>query len=371
MNKLRILVCGGRHFADYDLLEKTINDIVFESGCSDIEIVSGHCVGADRLGELYAEKYNVPVKIFPAEWKKYGKHAGPIRNKQMVDYISGFENKAVVAFVSANTKGTRNTIALAGKANIRVYQFEYEVKKMINANDFLFEKNGDEIYLSKYVGSEENVAVPEDYCGEKYVIKEKAFFGNDNVRKIVISGGVKEIECEAFACCKNLNEVVMNDGVGKIGDYAFRECEELRKVVLADTLTETGYEAFYGCDKMIDALVIDAFANDRHECFLPSRTNPRFMLLRVVEKYEGDLSEWKISEGTAIVGSCAFKDMFYMKRIGVPISVKSFGKGLFDFSPNVIRIDYAGTKEEWLSLPGTGQKDFSGTEIFCADGNIC
>ena len=58
--------------------------------------------------------------------------------------------------------------------------------------------------------------------------------------------------------------------------------------------------------------------------------------------------------------SCAFKDMFYMKRIGVPISVKSFGKGLFDFSPNVIRIDYAGTKEEWLSLPGTGQKDFSG-----------
>ncbi len=129
MDKLRILVCGGRHFADYGLLEKTINGVIAKSGCSDAEIVSGHCVGADRLGELYAEKHNAPVKIFPAEWKKYGKRAGPIRNKQMVDYIGGFENKAVVAFVSANTKGTRNTITLAKKANIKVYRFEYEVKR--------------------------------------------------------------------------------------------------------------------------------------------------------------------------------------------------------------------------------------------------
>lgn len=131
MDKLRILVCGGRHFDDYDLLEKTINVVIVEGGRTvgrtDIEIVSGHCVGADRLGELYAEKHNAQVKIFPAEWGKYGKRAGPIRNKQMIDYISGFENKIVIAFVSANTKGTRNTITLAKKANIRVIEKEYIV----------------------------------------------------------------------------------------------------------------------------------------------------------------------------------------------------------------------------------------------------
>ena len=91
MDKLRILVCGGRHFSDYALLEKTINGVIAES----------------------------------AEWEKYGKRAGPIRNKQMVDYISGFKNKIVIAFVSANTKGTRNTIALAKKANILVIEKEY------------------------------------------------------------------------------------------------------------------------------------------------------------------------------------------------------------------------------------------------------
>lgn len=127
MDKLRILVCGGRHFNDYDLLENTINGVIAENGCENIEIVSGHCVGADRLGELYAKKHNAQVKIFPAEWKKYGKRAGPMRNKQMVDYISDFKNKIVVAFVRANTKGTRNTISLAKRANIRVIEKKYAI----------------------------------------------------------------------------------------------------------------------------------------------------------------------------------------------------------------------------------------------------
>ena len=45
----------------------------------------------------------------------------------MVDYISGFKNKIVIAFVSANTKGTRNTIAFAKRANIRVIEKKYIV----------------------------------------------------------------------------------------------------------------------------------------------------------------------------------------------------------------------------------------------------
>ena len=125
MNKLLILVCGGRHFDDYALLEQTVDGVISESGCDDIEIVSGHCIGADRAGELYAKRHNAELKIFPAEWEKYGKRAGIIRNKQMIDYISGFDNKIVIAFTSANTKGTRNTIALAKKKNIRVIEKEY------------------------------------------------------------------------------------------------------------------------------------------------------------------------------------------------------------------------------------------------------
>lgn len=123
MNKLHILVCGGRHFTNYtvlcDILDNVIGDI------KEIEIVSGHCQGADMLGEKYAQERDITVKIFPADWAKYGRKAGPIRNKQMIDYIKNFGNRLVVAFTNENTVGTKNTITLAKKAKIPVMEIPY------------------------------------------------------------------------------------------------------------------------------------------------------------------------------------------------------------------------------------------------------
>lgn len=120
--KYHIIVCGGRHFENYALLCKTLA----ENFGNDIEeIVSGHCVGADTLGEKWAKEHGVACKIFPAEWKRYGKKAGPMRNKQMVDYVDGFAKKAVVAFTSSNSVGTRNTIALAKRKGISVIETPY------------------------------------------------------------------------------------------------------------------------------------------------------------------------------------------------------------------------------------------------------
>lgn len=94
------------------MLESIADNVVKEQFFSEIEIVSGHCIGADRMGEEYAKRRNYALKIFPAEWKKYGKRAGPIRNKQMIDYIAEFENKIVVAFTGPNTKGTKIRLRL-------------------------------------------------------------------------------------------------------------------------------------------------------------------------------------------------------------------------------------------------------------------
>ena len=123
----KILVCGGRHFESYGLLKVVLGKLLekFHMDISKSEIVSGHCQGADMLGEKYAEQYGIPVKIFPAYWKKYKRKAGPIRNKQMIDYSKGFENQLVVAFTTANTVGTRNTIKLAHKNNIPVVEIPY------------------------------------------------------------------------------------------------------------------------------------------------------------------------------------------------------------------------------------------------------
>jgi hypothetical protein len=105
---MKIAIIGSRTFSDYDflcLLMKTIN--------IDIdEIVSGGASGVDSLAEHYANENNIPIKIFKAEWNKYGKAAGFIRNKLIIEYAD-----KVIAIWDGKSKGTKNSIDLATKQN--------------------------------------------------------------------------------------------------------------------------------------------------------------------------------------------------------------------------------------------------------------
>ena len=98
---LHILICGGRHFNNYELLRATATKYIADHGfdTDNTEIISGHCPGVDKMGEQFARENSVDLKVFPAEWKKYGRGAGPIRNKAMVDYLNSFENKAVIVHI--------------------------------------------------------------------------------------------------------------------------------------------------------------------------------------------------------------------------------------------------------------------------------
>ena len=123
VHKARIIICGGRHFDDYSRLESVMNDVMSKIAPwrDVIEIVSGHCEGADQLGELYASNHGLPCKVFPAQWKKYGRSAGPIRNSKMVKYASEAEMPVVVAFRNPRTKGTNDTVKKAEKHGFKVF----------------------------------------------------------------------------------------------------------------------------------------------------------------------------------------------------------------------------------------------------------
>ena len=113
----RLIVNGSRTFDDYALLEKKLDAII--SDLEDVEIVSGHARGADSLGERYAKEHGIPCKVMPAEWKKYGKAAGIIRNQQMIDYAKE-EIPLLVTFWDGKSHGTKHTIEKAMKDGIQV-----------------------------------------------------------------------------------------------------------------------------------------------------------------------------------------------------------------------------------------------------------
>lgn len=79
------LICGGRSFGDYRLLEAIMRGTVEKHGTPG-SVISGAASGADALGVRWAQQARVPtIRTFPANWGKYGTAAGPIRNQQMID----------------------------------------------------------------------------------------------------------------------------------------------------------------------------------------------------------------------------------------------------------------------------------------------
>lgn len=71
-------------------------------------LVSGGARGADKLGENFADEHQLEKIIFPAEWKKYGAAAGPIRNKLIVE-----DCDEVIAFWDGKSTGTNHSIGYA------------------------------------------------------------------------------------------------------------------------------------------------------------------------------------------------------------------------------------------------------------------
>ena len=107
----RLVVAGSRDFNDYSLLSAELDKLL--AGKTNITIVSGTARGADRLGERYAAEHNLRIEHFPAEWEKYHKGAGPIRNMKMVQSAD-----AVIVFWDNESSGTKNIIECARKQDI-------------------------------------------------------------------------------------------------------------------------------------------------------------------------------------------------------------------------------------------------------------
>ena len=118
LDETRIIIAGSRYFTDYDLLKKKCAKI---SELKNPVIISGHAKGADVLGERFAREHNIPLKIFPANWEKYGNKAGPIRNEEMAKYASKANKSYLVAFPLGESRGTMNMINVAKQHGLKVY----------------------------------------------------------------------------------------------------------------------------------------------------------------------------------------------------------------------------------------------------------
>ena len=112
----RIIVCGGRDYDNQKILDFALSALTQKN---DV-IVNGGATGADRMAREWAKRNGRIPETHPADWSKFGKRAGPIRNRLM----AWLGADKVIAF-----KGGRGTMDMVRVA------FEIEIPVTFVADD--------------------------------------------------------------------------------------------------------------------------------------------------------------------------------------------------------------------------------------------
>ena len=114
----RLAVVGSRDFTDYDRLSRAI------ASFPDVKVViSGGAKGADALAERAAEDLGLECEVFRADWKRYGRGAGPMRNTMIVE-----NSDAILAFLLPGSRGTLDTLKKATKRGLRLWVIQQTEK---------------------------------------------------------------------------------------------------------------------------------------------------------------------------------------------------------------------------------------------------
>ena len=104
---MKVIIAGSRSIIPK---YREITNALIKANVHVTEVVSGCAQGVDTvaIGWGYAE--HITVKKFPADWNKYGKKAGILRNIEMGDYAD-----LLLVFWDGKSRGTSHMIDYMNK----------------------------------------------------------------------------------------------------------------------------------------------------------------------------------------------------------------------------------------------------------------
>jgi hypothetical protein len=125
-----VIVCGGRDFTDgvfaFDQLDRLRIelgiDVVIEGGQRTKDRFGSIIGGADYWAARWARARKISHHTERADWRRFGRAAGPIRNKKM---LTDHRPARLIAFVGGD--GTADAMAQARQMGIAVI----EIKKAL------------------------------------------------------------------------------------------------------------------------------------------------------------------------------------------------------------------------------------------------
>jgi len=112
----RVLVSGDRWWNDREMIRRWLHDKNRENPIT--VLIEGEADGADKIAREIAEEMGIPVDPYPADWLRYKKAAGPIRNSQMLtegkpDLVGAFHDE-----LWDKSRGTKDMVEKSTKAGV-------------------------------------------------------------------------------------------------------------------------------------------------------------------------------------------------------------------------------------------------------------
>lgn len=132
MKKKILIITGGRSYFKIEEMHIYISKILSKLNSDNTEVIFGEAEGADRTALNICNWYHIKHKVFEADWDKYGKSAGLIRNQQMLEYALDADEATCLGFWNGRSRGTKNMLDIANESGIKTYVVMYNDKENNN-----------------------------------------------------------------------------------------------------------------------------------------------------------------------------------------------------------------------------------------------
>jgi len=238
------------------------------------------------------------------------KKSNSVRNKPLVFIIS------VIVFVVVGT--------------LAFVLLPYFRPVKIQTKEYIYILKGNEVKISKYLGNDETVIIPDSYLGRpitsigvecfsnKYslesvfipdtvsIIREETFYNCNNLKSVKAKNIVK-VEAGAFMEDKNLQIVDLGTHLETIEEAAFKYCKSLEYVPSRDSLKTIGQMAFEfsGLTEVGDLTGVNIESMDIFDCtpWMENQTGDYVMIGDVLVKYRGSGNISVIPEGVKTIAA--------------------------------------------------------------------
>ena len=248
-----------------------------------------------------------------------------------------------VAKIGNNVFGECHKLTVYGESGSYIEQYCLKngycfksLSKPTPAEMFEYEEHDNQIHITKYIGNDENIIVP-NKIDDKPVsrIAERAFYGNKTVRSIIIQNGVEIIEFEAFARCTNLEHIQIPDSVTYLGNGAFIYCFSLKRVELGNGISTLGQCLFSFCYNLCKVKMGKFVSRIEHNAFSSCYSLENISLPDYLYEIEyaafykcNALEEVVLPNKLKIIGDNTFCECKNLKRLFIPSSVTKIGSEL-------------------------------------------